>query len=158
MDCDFFFIFYFLSSGIWLLLPLLTSLIPHMTVTKTPTSTPTRKPENQPPVFTTPPQPNVIPTPVVVRLTCSLCAVESSFYVWFGVYKEEIYFLTSHLAFDSEDFRSYSFYNPSTLSNLHYCKGTFLSYPGSSCCFCCCWGKDEACFGKRNNKPYGMIL
>ncbi|XP_024114999.1 uncharacterized protein si:dkey-92f12.2 isoform X1 [Oryzias melastigma] len=50
---------------IWLLLPLLTSLIPHMTVTKTPTSTPTRKPENQPPVFTTPPQPNVIPTPVV---------------------------------------------------------------------------------------------
>ncbi|RVE75873.1 hypothetical protein OJAV_G00003120 [Oryzias javanicus] len=50
---------------IWLLLPLFTSLIPHMTVTKTPIPTPTRKAAHQPPAFTTPPQPNVIPTPVV---------------------------------------------------------------------------------------------
>uniref|UniRef100_A0A3P9LZH8 SUN domain-containing protein n=1 Tax=Oryzias latipes TaxID=8090 RepID=A0A3P9LZH8_ORYLA len=51
---------------IWLLLPLFTSLLPHLTVTQMPTLTPTKKTENQPSIFATPPpQPSVTPTPVM---------------------------------------------------------------------------------------------
>lgn len=50
--------------GVWFLLPLLTSLMSRMTVTKIPSQT---KPESQPIIPATPPQLNTIhPTPVVV--------------------------------------------------------------------------------------------
>ncbi|MEQ2200795.1 hypothetical protein XENOCAPTIV_003238, partial [Xenoophorus captivus] len=60
---------------IWLLLPLFTSFISRMTVTKSPSQT---LPKIQPviPATSVPPQPNIIPTPVVVRLDCSLCETQ----------------------------------------------------------------------------------
>ncbi len=66
--------FLLFSPGIWFLLPLLTSLISRMTVTKVPSQTKTK---SQPVIFATPPlQPNTKhPTPVVVGqiIFISLC-------------------------------------------------------------------------------------
>lgn len=63
-------------AGIWLLLPLFTSFISRMTVTKSPSQT---QPKIQPviPATSLPPQPSIIPTPVVVGLNYSLSATHS---------------------------------------------------------------------------------